>query len=172
MSQMYQYTYMSGPFTASVGPDFPLPPSSYSITISFTYGAFTEADLGVNIASLVSNWTVSVGPVTFTTVPAPLEIVFGSGPAYGSPEIVPGEIPDAPWYVLSYGSTKYLPSFTVLANSGLGTPYQNAWPTNMAGDTGNVAFSGELDDNGWNNTEGGWTVTPLPPVPPEPPFII
>jgi hypothetical protein len=159
---LYEYTYTSGPLGNDLGPDFPLPASSYSSTISFTFGAITQADLGVNIASLVSNFTASVGPVTFTTVPTPLAIVFGSGPAYGFPEIVPGEIPDAPWYVLSYGSTKYLPLFTVLANSGLGTPYQNAWPTNMNGDTSNVDFSGELDDNGWNNTQGVWTVTPIP----------
>lgn len=64
--QLYEYSYTSGLFTYDGGPDFPLPASSYSIAISFTYGAITAADAGVNMASLVSNFTISDGPLTFT----------------------------------------------------------------------------------------------------------
>jgi hypothetical protein len=156
---MYEYTYTGGPFTNDGGPDFPLPPSSYSLTISFTFGAITAADLGVNIASLVSNFSISDGPLTFTT---PYEIVFGANDAGDT--TVPETILDEEWYVLVYGSSPYLTQFTMLAQ-GLPLNLPNSffpWPPNYAGDTGTLAYENGPTDYGYNGGGRVWTVTPIP----------
>jgi hypothetical protein len=159
--QMYEYTYTSGPFTSDGGPDFPLPPSSYSLTISFTYGAITGAHDGQNLAGLVSNFTISDGPLTFTTAN---KIEFGLPGPYGiSP--APGFLPDGSWIVLSYGSSEYLTgtnAFTMLAESVYPYGPISIWPNNFAGDTSEQAAVYGPTDYGYNMDEGTWTATPIP----------
>jgi len=150
--QMYEYSYTSGPFTYDGGPDFPLPASSYSITISFTYGAITATDAGVNIASRVSNFTISDGPVTFTT---PDQILFGVGEPFPYNPPLPPEIPDGLFFVSAGGVTPYDSDFSMIAQNPF---YDRNLPVNGAGDLN----AENPIDFGDNEDIGVWTVTPVP----------
>jgi len=164
--QLYEYTYTSGPLSYDIGPDFPLPPSSYSITVSFTYGAisfspssFSNNDF-INLTGHVSNFKISDGPVTFTT-PAVIEFGYNPTPSPVTSSPAPGYLPPGSWAVVSYGSTANCGDFQFLVQGEESGVLYPEWGFSNAGDASQEAAEGLLDDNAYGG-EGTWTVTPVP----------